>query len=399
MSGHISLSSTGKKSQSAIEYLITYGWAILIIAVVISLLYLYVAVPKILVPSTCSFVTGATCQDMIFGTNTITHATAIGFFITNSRRYPIYDPKIYASVNGKNTSATACKPSFVLAGGSIICVLNVTSVSSSLGQFFSGSVYLNASYCGLAPNTSSPSSCSTVPKETYEGIYSAHAEPLVSPSYALSLSVANSTNPANNAKDELIARIDLLGYPQSGATINFTAAFTKNGTNAVPPYSLQSQFVTTGTNGQAIDYIWGTAVSNVTVKANYAGLNATKTINFIPVVPIFFAISSTLAPLQSSTLGIATIDGVPYSYSQLTKKPTSFDWGCNTTHTYSLASPIYNGANTRYVFNNVEVDGIYYTAQNSTITVSSCKQTNVTINYRTQYYLNMSAYPSSPPKT
>ena len=141
-------------AQSALEYLITYGWAILIIAVVISLLYLYVAVPKIIVPSTCSFVTGAVCQDMIFGTNTTTHATVIGFFITNSRKYPIYDPEIYASVNGKNTSAALCKPSFVLSGGSVICVLKVPNVSSSLGQFFSGSIYLNASYCGLAPKPS-----------------------------------------------------------------------------------------------------------------------------------------------------------------------------------------------------------------------------------------------------
>jgi len=67
------------KSQSALEYLITYGWAILIIAVVISLLYLYVAVPKVIVPSTCSFLTGAVCQDMIFGTDTTTHATVVGF--------------------------------------------------------------------------------------------------------------------------------------------------------------------------------------------------------------------------------------------------------------------------------------------------------------------------------
>ncbi|MEM3883983.1 MAG: hypothetical protein QXT94_03560, partial [Methanothrix sp.] len=375
------------KAQSALEYLITYGWAILIIAVVISLLYLYVAVPKIIVPSTCSFVTGAVCQDLIFGTNATTHSTTMGLFITNSRKYPIYDPELYASVNGKNTTAVQCKPSFVLPGGSVICVLKVPNVSSSLGQFFSGSIYLNASYCGLAPKPSSPSSCSTVPKETYKGIYSAHAEPLVSPSYTLSLSVVNSTNPANNAKDELIARVDLLGYPQSGATVNLTATFTKNGTNAVPPYSLQSQFVTTGTNGQAIDYIWGTTVSNVTVKANYAGLNATKTINFVAVVPIFFNISNIPTSLQSNPSDIATIDGVSYSYSQLTKKPTNFDWGCNTTHTYSFDPIIYNSSGTRFVFKSVTIDGFTSDSNSGSATVSTCKSQNVTVSYNKQYEL------------
>ena len=178
---------------------------------------------------------------MVFGTNTTTHATVVGFFITNPNEYPILNPKIYANVNGKNTTAVSCKPSFVLSGGSIICVLPVSGVSSSLGQFFTGNIYLNVSYCGLASSVSSPSSCATVPKETYKGLYSAHAEPLIAPSYTVSLSVQNLTNLANNAKDKLTATIDLLGYAQSGATINFTAKFTNNGTNAVPPYSLQSK--------------------------------------------------------------------------------------------------------------------------------------------------------------
>ena len=41
------------KGQSALEYLITYGWAILIIAVVVSLLYFFVAVPSSVVPNSC----------------------------------------------------------------------------------------------------------------------------------------------------------------------------------------------------------------------------------------------------------------------------------------------------------------------------------------------------------
>ncbi|MEM0154705.1 MAG: hypothetical protein QW814_02620, partial [Methanothrix sp.] len=239
----------------------------------------------------------------------------------------------------------------------------------------------------------------TVPKETYKGIYSAHAEPLVSPSYSLTMSVQNSTNPANNAKDELTARVDLLGYPQSGATINFTATFTKNGTDAIPPYSLQSQYVTTGTNGEAVDYIWGSTSGNVTVAASYAGLNATKSIAFVPTVPIYFNVSGAAPYIQSGTMPIATIDGVPYSYSNMTKKPTKFYWVCNSTHTYSFNSPIYNGPFTRYVFDYIEVDGIYYSSQSGTITLSQCKQTSINILYSTQYYLNMSVYPSSPPTT
>ncbi|EQD26006.1 hypothetical protein B2A_15827, partial [mine drainage metagenome] len=201
--------------------------------------------------------------------------------------------------------------------------------------------------------------------------------------------------PSNNAKDKLTAVVDLLGYAQSGATINFTATFTSNGTNAVPPYSLQSQYVTSGTNGQAINYIWGTRVANVTVTTEYADLNASKTINFIAVVPIFFNISNIPPSLQSSSSSVATIDGVAYSYAQLTKKPTSFDWGCNTTHTYDFQPIVYNSSGTCFVFNSVTIDGFSSTRNSGTVTVSTCKTQSITASYSPQYELYEISSPSA----
>ncbi|MEM3827339.1 MAG: hypothetical protein QXR58_01940, partial [Candidatus Micrarchaeaceae archaeon] len=65
----ISESETEETGQSAMEYLITYGWAVLLIAIIASLLYLYLAVPHIIVSSTCSFVSGAYCNDLVVGAN------------------------------------------------------------------------------------------------------------------------------------------------------------------------------------------------------------------------------------------------------------------------------------------------------------------------------------------
>ncbi|MCL5431117.1 MAG: hypothetical protein M1564_02355, partial [Candidatus Marsarchaeota archaeon] len=73
--------SSKKRLQSATEYLITYSWALLIIAVVIVLLYLYIAVPNRVVPSSCVFVTGAQCIDIVVGTNITTHATKLALFL------------------------------------------------------------------------------------------------------------------------------------------------------------------------------------------------------------------------------------------------------------------------------------------------------------------------------
>jgi len=53
-----------EEGQSAMEYMTTYGWAILIIAVIASILYLYTSAPTQLVSNTCNFVNGAYCNDM-----------------------------------------------------------------------------------------------------------------------------------------------------------------------------------------------------------------------------------------------------------------------------------------------------------------------------------------------
>ncbi|MEM0150052.1 MAG: hypothetical protein QXW10_04105, partial [Candidatus Micrarchaeaceae archaeon] len=140
-----------KQAQSALEYLVTYGWAILLVSIIIALLYLYVIVPKVIVPSSCTFVSGAYCNDLMVGTNVTTHATMLAVFLTNTQPYPIQDPKLYAKISNTSTIASPCEPKFVLPGGSMICTVALP-VSTSLGTFVSGSVYLNATYCGLAPN-------------------------------------------------------------------------------------------------------------------------------------------------------------------------------------------------------------------------------------------------------
>lgn len=53
-----------KKAQAALEFLMTYGWAILVVLVVIgALAYFGVLNPSILLPEKCTMVAGLTCAD------------------------------------------------------------------------------------------------------------------------------------------------------------------------------------------------------------------------------------------------------------------------------------------------------------------------------------------------
>ena len=53
-----------KRGQAALEFLMTYGWAILVVLVVIgALAYFGVLNPNILVPEKCTMATGLSCKD------------------------------------------------------------------------------------------------------------------------------------------------------------------------------------------------------------------------------------------------------------------------------------------------------------------------------------------------
>jgi hypothetical protein len=54
----------GRRSQAALEFLMTYGWAILVVLIVISALaYFGVLNPQALVPAKCTLTTGLSCKD------------------------------------------------------------------------------------------------------------------------------------------------------------------------------------------------------------------------------------------------------------------------------------------------------------------------------------------------
>ncbi|MFH1399821.1 MAG: hypothetical protein ABIG95_06980 [Candidatus Woesearchaeota archaeon] len=59
-----------RKAQAAMEFLMTYGWAILVVLVVIgALAYFGVLNPQRLLPPRCTFPTGLTCRDYVVHEN------------------------------------------------------------------------------------------------------------------------------------------------------------------------------------------------------------------------------------------------------------------------------------------------------------------------------------------
>ncbi|MGC9157284.1 MAG: hypothetical protein ACP5GD_03830, partial [Candidatus Micrarchaeia archaeon] len=196
-----------EKAQSAMEYLLTYSWAILIIAIIISLLLYFTLAPFYIAPNSCTFVRGVYCKGMIFASNAL--STKVGMFLSNLQSYPLLNPTVSLNVSGVAYAGT-CLPSFVLPGGAIICNVTLPQKALALGALESGKIYLSAIPCPSGNATL----CKTSAPQTYLGGFTAHVSPLFSSTTAtISLSVLNTSQAANGAKDPLVATVKMLGYP------------------------------------------------------------------------------------------------------------------------------------------------------------------------------------------
>ncbi|MEM0149950.1 MAG: hypothetical protein QXW10_03585, partial [Candidatus Micrarchaeaceae archaeon] len=264
-------------AQSAVEFIVNYSWAILIIAIVLVLLYLFTAVSSTIAPSICSFESGLYCNDVILGTNTITHTTKLLLLLTNTQPYPIANASLFAQINSANTSTFSCQPAIAGPGSQFFCTVTLP-VSLSLNEFLSGGLYLSANYCGLSGNYQANENCSESQKETYMGSFSAHAQPFnfSKPLTTIDIAVSNSTI-IMGKNGSAFAKVMFAGMPVRNAVINFSTNTTA--------YKVLPQYATTNESGIAYVVISGGEPSNVLITASYSNISASTSINFIPLPP------------------------------------------------------------------------------------------------------------------
>ena len=123
-----------KKSQAAMEFLMTYGWAILVVLVAIgALAYFGVLSPDKFLPAKCTLPAGIACTDF-----KIT-ATTVDVVLRNGMGFDMTDVGIYVAGCTEDTGNT-------LANGAQ-ATLTATLCSLTSGSKFSGDVnvtYTNA---------------------------------------------------------------------------------------------------------------------------------------------------------------------------------------------------------------------------------------------------------------
>lgn len=165
------------RGQSAIEYMVTYGWALLIIAIAFAMLLAFVTLPSRATPNECSFTSTVTCVDFILGSSS-GRTTTMTINMTNSQQYPLLDPELVVEVNGKNSSLTTCTPTYVQPQKEIYCSVTLP-INTSQGTLLSGNLYLNITNCALSSNYISSglqTDCTGAAEQTIIGHYVGHTE-------------------------------------------------------------------------------------------------------------------------------------------------------------------------------------------------------------------------------
>jgi len=145
-----------QRAQSAIEFLSTYSFVFLILAVMLALLLLFASIPKSTIPFECSFYSGFNCVDTSYyntssGSQLIIVGTDREPGVINISAFSSY-LNYYQSTNGY------CVPKLLTAGQSFYCVANFTT-GSTLGSTYTGTFQLVAKYCAGAPGSLSALNC------------------------------------------------------------------------------------------------------------------------------------------------------------------------------------------------------------------------------------------------
>ena len=365
------------KIQSASEFLSIYGFAILGIAIFSIILYFLLTIPTSAVPNQCAFSGYFACKDISIGSNSITSRAV--FLLTNLQQYAIANALATINVSNVGTFSGACSPNVILPGGDLECVINFNTKITP-NQLAKGTLSLKDKVCASVAGNS----CGSQIPQNYSGTFSAHISPLVPPpKCTISLNVQSATI-FTGVRDKLTANVKILGYPISGASVNFTS--TSSNVFLNPPLS------NTDSNGNATSYALSpNSLADQTLTATYANCTASNTISFVQPIYLTFTAniiqSSTASPQYQSP--VVQVDSNQYYEQELPTQVLSVS-GTVNQYSYNTVIPSTLTA-TRYSYSSI---GGTCGASSQSASISPVDSCNVIGNYETQYFLTTSVNPS-----
>ncbi len=248
--------------QSAMEYLTTYGWAILIIVVVLSVLVaLGVFNPNTYVSDTCTLPAGFECQSSVLASNgmltfTISQFTSTPIVLTaigcSSNQSILYNkrlsPKIGLRIGGNVTLSTSCYQGNTIFNGGIgnvyhgYVVINYTNNVTGLPALAIGGAVFKVKQA--SPSTTSTTSTSTTSTSTTTSTTSTSTTSTSTTTSTTSTSTSTTTSTTTIVSASTIAyayvsdapycRINVVSFATDTIASNITGVCSAYGVSIAP---------------------------------------------------------------------------------------------------------------------------------------------------------------------
>ncbi len=293
-----------KKEQSAMEFMSTYGWAFLLLAVMIIALYYFITIPSQVSPQRCSFAYAITCEWVNVGTNTL--GTVAQLYLVNGQPYDLIGNIIAtATISQAGTANTVCSTSNVLQGGVILCNIMMPSKIKA-GKNIVGTLLINTSVCISGPI----SSCEATQPVSYIGNFTSYVTGNTRP-IPVSIQLyesGSSIPPSTQSNTTLNAYVDIFGQPARSASVFYNvlavappSATTQN--TISPPYELTDP---SGNASATLSTIATSTPGIMAISATFAGQIATNVISIGQSSPVQLACSNSVH-LSAGEVGVSGI--------------------------------------------------------------------------------------------
>lgn len=204
--------------QSAVEFLTTYAFMILIITIVISIIITLAYIPRNSVPQSCEVYGGLTCTDVAYFN--LTHAGGSSLVIAAIDAEPgiLNVSSFNAIVDYRNSYKGSCYPNPVSQGDIVYCTANFTQ-NTRAGITYSGTFNMIAQYCTPGSGELQTANCSAaVPDTVLSGTFyvSSALSGLAAelPLAYVPITITNSQTVATGAPFQEYITVNSLSYDQ-----------------------------------------------------------------------------------------------------------------------------------------------------------------------------------------
>ena len=261
---HSPACQTRLKQQSAVEMLITYSWAMLIIALFVSMIFVlsFSKPASSYIQSSCNIEPALPCAEAIATAAASTHPIEYIVLFSNNLGAPIYMPgNSFAAtttdlgISGTYTWTGNCTPTIAPQGSLILCKTAISgSAAPPLGSLLTDSFDINYGIC----SSGSISSCSAA---VYKSTGTSEEDFLSADINIHSVTLYDSPNTGHMSLNGVI-------YPNNTRVLELPGKYQ---VYAVPPagYAFSSWSTSNITLSSASQYTNMTVSTNGTITANF----------------------------------------------------------------------------------------------------------------------------------